>query len=83
MRSRKRDQRPTSYRVVVRGEVEETLAPEIDHRSIESSDGVTTMVIDVRDSSHLEGILDRLRDLHMDIVSAEALGQGGEPRPSG
>ena len=83
MKSRKRGQRPTSYRVVVRGEVRETLAPEIDHRSIESREGLTTMVVEVRDSSHLEGILDRLRDLHMDIVSAEALGQDREPHPPG
>ena len=41
------------------------------------------MVVEVRDSSHLEGILDRLRDLHMDIVSAEALGQDREPHPPG
>ena len=83
MRWRKRVQTTTSYKVVVRGDVEETLAPEIDHRSIESGEGLTTMVVEVRDSSHLEGILDRLRDLRMDIVSAEALGNGGESHPPG
>lgn len=38
---------------------------------IETHGDVTVLTIDVRDSSHLCGLLDRLRDLAVDIVSVD------------
>jgi hypothetical protein len=37
----------------------------------ESHDDVTALTVEVRDGSHLCGLLDRLRDLAVDIVSVD------------
>jgi hypothetical protein len=63
----------TRFRVVVRGELEARLSTVFDCRSIESRDGVTVLIFDVRDSAHLYGILDRFRDIDIDILSAEKM----------
>jgi len=63
--------RTSRYRVVVRGEYQ-TLPSCISCGSfLESVDGLTVVAVDIKDSSHLRGMLDRLRDLGMDVVSVE------------
>ena len=70
--------KPIPYSIVVRGEMKSVLSSVLDCSSIETRDGLTVLVIDVRDSSHLSGILDRLRDLSIDIVSANVATNPGE-----
>jgi hypothetical protein len=59
----------TRYHLVVRGELGAKSAA-LQGVSIRSADGLTVIALDVRDSSHLCGILDQLRDLSIEVVSA-------------
>ena len=53
----------------VRGTVAADVAEDIGARCCEASDGKTVIVVDVLDQSHLQGILDRLGDLNIEIES--------------
>ena len=55
----------SSFAVTVAADVAEDLAA----RCAESSEGKTTIAVDVLDQSHLHGILDRLGDLNIEIES--------------
>ena len=56
-----------AYELWVRGEVGGTLAADLGARSIELADARTRIVVDVIDQSHLHGVLERLRDLNLEI----------------
>jgi hypothetical protein len=62
---------PIRYRIVVRGKSHMEVPSVLGCTSIESHDDMTALTVDVRDSSHLCGLLDRLRDLAVDIVSVD------------
>jgi hypothetical protein len=57
------------YRIVVRGECGGLLADLIEGAAIESGEGLTFIVALVRDQSELYGLLDRLQELALPIVS--------------
>ena len=59
----------TTYEIRVRGAVAEEFAGDFGARSCEHSDGMTVIVVDVLDQSHLQGIFDRLGDLNIEIES--------------
>ena len=57
----------TTYEVVVRGEVGEELIAELGARCFEPRRGVTVIVVEVIDQSHLHGVLAWLQDRNIDI----------------
>jgi hypothetical protein len=69
---------PRRYRISVRGDCGELLASGIDGIEIESvRDGTTTAVVGVRDDSEFYGVLDRLQDFALHIVSLTELTWNG------
>src|SRR6516162_5436575 len=62
------------YRIVVREDCGELLASLVEGLTIESGGGRTSVVASVRDESELHGLLDRLHELALHIVSLNELG---------
>ena len=62
------------YEIVVRDDCSDLLAGLIDALAIESSKGLTSVVVAVRDESELYGLLDQLAELSLHIVSLHDLG---------
>jgi hypothetical protein len=71
-RSRSRAGRPTSYQLVVRGELSQRYATVFEGMALEAGDGQTTITGPVVDQAHLHGLLDRVRDLGLELVSVNA-----------
>ena len=62
------------YRISVLGDCRDLLASRIDRIEIESClGGTTTVVVGVRDDSEFYGLLDRLQDFALHIVSLNEL----------
>lgn len=59
----------TVYAVRVRGKLDQALADELGALRLEREDGQTRIVIELIDQSHLHGVLERLRDLNIEIES--------------
>jgi hypothetical protein len=69
-RSRSRHgRRPTSYQIVVRGELSQRFSTAFDGMTVEAGDGQTVITGPVVDQAHLHGLLDRVRDLGLELVS--------------
>jgi hypothetical protein len=62
------------YRIVLRGECGPLLGGIADELAVESGDGQTRVVVSVRDESEFYGLLDRLQDLALHIISLSELG---------
>ena len=60
---------PTRYRVVVRGTLGDRLAGCFDALELESAGGQTSLTGTFADKAQLHGLLDRLQDLGIDLVS--------------
>jgi hypothetical protein len=60
---------PSRYRVVVRGRVGNELAGPFDHLEIDSNAGESSLTGAFADPAQLYGLLDRLQDLGIPIVS--------------
>jgi hypothetical protein len=71
-RSRSRAGRPTSYQIVVRGELSQRFSTAFEGMALEAEDGQTTITGPVVDQAHLHGLLDRVRDLGLELVSVNA-----------
>ncbi len=66
------------YRISVGGDCGELLASGIDGIEIESClDGTTTAIVGVRDDAEFYGLLDRLQDFALHIVSLTELTPNG------
>ena len=68
----------TSYKVVVRGELSERFAPEFEGMSLQAGGGRTVLIGEIIDQAHLHGLLDRLQDFGLELVSVEALSEREE-----
>ena len=62
---------PTRYRITVRGRLTEPLRSVFDGLDLEPGIEQTTLVGEIRDQSHLYGVLDLVRALGLDLVSVE------------
>lgn len=71
-RSRSRAGRPTTYQIVVRGELSQRYSTAFEGMALEAEDGLTTITGPVVDQAHLHGLLDRARDLGLELVSVNA-----------
>lgn len=64
------------YRIVLRGECGGLLAGLADKLAVESGHGRTCVTVTVRDESEFYGLLDRLQDFALHIISLSELGAG-------
>ena len=62
------------YRIVLRGECQQLLTGILDGFSVESGRGWTCIMASVRDESELYGLIDRLQEFALHIVSLNELG---------
>jgi hypothetical protein len=61
---------PTVYRIVVRGRLTDRLGSAFEGLDCQFSDGNTGLVGEVRDQSQLFGVLDTIRVLGLELISA-------------
>jgi hypothetical protein len=66
--------RPTRYRIVVAGELSRRFAPAFDGMTVQCTGGETAITGVVVDQSQLHGLLDRVGDLGLELVSVNAVG---------
>jgi hypothetical protein len=64
---------PTTYRVVVRGRLGRELADAFEHIELDSNAGDTALTGAFADPAQLYGLLDRLQDLGVAIVSVNPI----------
>jgi hypothetical protein len=67
---------PTTYEIVIRGRVSaRLLRPLLDDFTIDHAhDGVTRLVGDIGDPSHLHGVLTHLTSVNIEVISIAPLG---------
>jgi hypothetical protein len=70
---------PTRYRITVRGRLTKRLMSAFEGLDVEPGIEQTTLVGEIRDQSHLYGVLDLVRGLGLDLVSVER--NWGTPGP--
>jgi hypothetical protein len=73
---------PTRYDIVINGELGARFAAAFSGMTIRAADGQTHITGDVLDQSHMHGILDRIRDLGIELVSVTPLVEEPECPPS-
>jgi hypothetical protein len=62
---------PTRYRIAVRGRLSWRLASAFEGFALEPGDEHSVLAGEICDQAHLYGILDRVRDLGLELVSVE------------
>jgi hypothetical protein len=62
---------PSTYRITVRGRLSERFAAAFDGMAAESRNGETVLVGRLRDQAELYGVLNRLRDLGIELIRVE------------
>jgi len=60
---------PTRYRITVRGQLTKQLMSAFGGLDVEPDIEQTSLVAEIRDQSHLCGVLDLVRELGLDLVS--------------
>jgi hypothetical protein len=62
---------PTRYRIAVRGRLTEHLGSAFERLALEPGREQTFLAGEIRDQADLYGVLDRVRDLGLELVSVE------------
>jgi hypothetical protein len=62
---------PTMYRICIRGRVTEPLGSVLEGMRLEAGATETVFTGEIRDQSQLYGLLDRIRDLGLELVSVQ------------
>lgn len=62
---------PTMYQICIRGRVTERLGSSLEGMRFEAGSIGTTFTGEIRDQSQLYGLLDRIRDLGLELVSVQ------------
>jgi hypothetical protein len=65
---------PQQYEIVVRGRLSERYGSAFDGMTFESRAGMTTLSGAILDQSQLYGLINRLRDLGIELISVRADG---------
>ena len=73
--------RPTHYRIVVRGELSQRYAVSFEDMTLVADNGQTAIIGPVVDQAHLHGLLDRIRDHGLELVSVNATPLPTPPTP--
>lgn len=63
--------KPTTYQICVRGRLTERLAAVLEGMTLHPGVGDSVFSGEVRDQSQLFGLLDRLRDLGLELISVQ------------
>ena len=63
---------PTGYQIVVRGELSRRYRTAFEGMTLAVENGQTTITGPVLDQTHLQGLLDRVGDLGLELVSVTA-----------
>ena len=63
--------KPTMYRISVHGRLTQRLESAFDGMTLKPGKTTTTLVGEIKDQSHLYGLLDRVRDLGLDLISVQ------------
>jgi hypothetical protein len=66
------------YEIVVRGRLSRRYEYAFDHVTVEPQVGQTTLRADLVDQSQLYGLLDRLRDFGIELLSINAVTEDGD-----
>ena len=69
----------TIYRIVVRSELSDRYASDFEGMEMETKNGQTILSGEVKDQPHLFGILDRLNNLGLELLSVQALSEDAHP----
>ena len=75
---------PTIYQICVQGRLTERLAAVLEGMTLHGGPVNTVFTGEVKDQSHLYGLLDRLRDLGLELISVQpepAAGGGNLEEP--
>ncbi len=62
---------PATYRITVRGRLSERFVSAFEGMTLEPKNGETALVGRIVDQGHLYGMLDRVRDLGLELVRLE------------
>jgi hypothetical protein len=62
---------PTIYQICVQGRLTERLAAALEGMTLHGDDVNTVFTGEVKDQSQLYGLLDRLRDLGLELISVQ------------
>ena len=65
---------PTIYRICIRGRLTQRLGSAFEGMNLEPGPTNTTLVGPIRDQSHLYGLLDRVRELGLELLSVSPTG---------
>jgi hypothetical protein len=71
--------KPTMYRICVRGQLTARLASAFEGMTLEPGATKTNLVGEIQDQSHLYGLLDRVRELGLELISVQPLATPGMP----
>jgi hypothetical protein len=66
---------PKRYRIVVGGELSRCFAPAFEGMTVECAGGQTVITGAVLDQSHLHGLLGRIGELGLDLVSVNTIAE--------
>jgi hypothetical protein len=64
---------PTVYRIVVRGELSQRYTLAFEGMTLATGEGQTAIIGPVTDQAHLHGLLNRVSDLGLELLSVNAL----------
>lgn len=62
---------PTDYRLCIRGRITERLTAAFEGMRLETSGALTVFTGEIRDQAELYGLLERVRDLGLELVSID------------
>jgi hypothetical protein len=62
---------PTMYRICIRGRVSDRLGSALEGMRLEAGQTETMFTGEIRDQSQLYGLLDRVRDLGLELISVQ------------
>ena len=71
----------TVYRIVVRGELRARYVPAFEGMTLATDDGQTAITGPVIDQAHLHGLLNRIGDLGLELVSINPTPEPAAPAP--
>jgi hypothetical protein len=70
---------PITYQIIVRGELSRRYGAVFEGMTLVVRDGQTAITGPVRDQTHLHGLVDRVGDLGLELVSVMPLAPTSEP----
>ena len=70
---------PTTYQICVRGRLTERLGSAFEGMTLDARTAESVLTGEVRDQSQLYGLLDRVRDLGLELVSVQPRAVSGAP----